>query len=102
MTQTTLRTVDASFALPPVLAVSRVGAHEIVHVGATPIAQYPIGDITTRRHVMVQLAEAGRVPGLVVAAQFGVTPVYVSTLRGRYRARGAGVLTAWRSGPTAR
>ena len=99
MTQTTLRTVDASFAFPPVLAVSRVGAHEIVHVGATPIAQYPISDITTRRHVMVQLAEAGRVPGLVVAAQFGVTPVYVSTLRGRYRARGAGALTAQRSGP---
>lgn len=99
MTQTTLRTVDARFALPPVLAVSRVGAHEVVHVGATPIAQYPIGDITTRRHVMVQLAEAGRVPGLVVAAQFGVTPVYVSTLRGRYRAQGAGALTAQRSGP---
>jgi len=99
VTQTTLRTVDSSFALPPVLAVSRAGAHEVVHVGATPIAQYPIGDITTRRHVMVQLAEAGRVPGLVVAARFGVTPVYVSTLRGRYRARGAGALTAQRSGP---
>lgn len=97
--QSTLSSQDVSFAVPPVLDVTRVGDEEVVHIGATPIAQYPVGDITTRRHVMVQLAEAGRFPGVAIAEQFGVTPVYVSLLRGRFRAHGATALTARRRGP---
>ena len=85
--------------LPPPLDVSRLGEYEVVHIGATPIAQYRISDVTARRHVMVQLAEAGRVAGQEIAQRFGVTPVYVSQLRGRYRAGGSAVLTARRRGP---
>jgi len=79
--------------------VTRAGEYEIVHIGATPIAQYVIADVTARRHVMVQLAEAGHVPGQDVARQFGVTPVYVSQLRGRYRGAGSVALLARRRGP---
>ena len=85
--------------MPPPLAVTRVGPDDVVHIGATPIAQFPAADVTTRRHVMVQLAEAGRLPGVQIAEQFGVTPVYVSLLRGRYRAHGSAALTARRRGP---
>jgi hypothetical protein len=48
---------------------------------------------------MVQLAEAGRIPGHEIARCFGVTPVYVSQLRGRYRRAGSAELTARRRGP---
>jgi transposase len=84
--------------LPP-LDVRRVGEFEVVHVGATPIARYAVTDVTARRHVMVQLAEAGRLPGQEIAARFGVTPVYVSQLRGRYREAGSAELLARRRGP---
>lgn len=99
MTQTTLSSQDASFDAAPLLDVTRVGEHEMVHVGATPIACYPAADLTSRHHVMVHLAEAGGVPGRMVATHFGITPVYVSMLRGRYRAQGAAGLTARRRGP---
>ena len=90
---------EPSFHLPPPLQVTRAGAVEVVHIGATPIAQYEVSDVTARRHVMVQLAEAGRVPGQDVARQFGVTPVYVSQLRSRYRGAGSAALLATRRGP---
>ena len=99
MTQTTLSSQEATFAVRPILDVARVDEHEVVHVGATPIAYYPAGDITTRRQVMVQLAEARTIPGVHIAEQFGVTPVYVSQLRGRFRAGGGAALTAQRRGP---
>ena len=90
---------DASFRIPPPLQVTRVSEFEVVHIGATPIAQYVASDVTARRHVMVQLAEAGGVAGQDVARQFGVTPVYVSQLRSRYRGAGSGALLAGRRGP---
>ena len=90
---------EPSFHLPPPLHVTRAGAVEVVHIGATPIAQYDVADVTARRHVMVQLAEAGRVPGQEVARQFGVTPIYVSQLRSRYRGAGSAALLATRRGP---
>ena len=90
---------DAFFQLPPPLDVSHADGCEVVHVGWTPIAQYPTGDVTTRRHVMVQLAEAGRLPGQEIARCFGVTPVYVSQLRGRFRRAGSEALTGQRRGP---
>ncbi|MEP6695112.1 MAG: putative transposase [Chloroflexota bacterium] len=90
---------ESSFHFPPPLQVTRAGAIEVVHIGATPIAQYDVADVTARRHVMVQLAEAGRVPGQEVARQFGVTPVYVSQLRSRYRRTGSAALLATRRGP---
>ena len=96
---TGLASPESLFQIPPPLDVSRLGEYEVVHLGATPIAQYRVTDVTARRHVMVQLAEAGRVAGHEIARRFGVTPVYVSQLRGRYRAGGAAVLTARRSGP---
>ena len=79
--------------------MSRADGCEVVHVGWTPIAQYPTADVTTRRHVMVQLAEAVRLPGQEIARCFGVTPVYVSQLRGRFRRAGSVALTGRRRGP---
>lgn len=99
MTQTTLARLDASFAVPPVLDVTHVADDEIVHIGATPIAQYPTTDVTMRRHVMVQLAEAGGLTGVHIAERFQVTPVYVSLLRGRMRTQGSVGLAAKRRGP---
>lgn len=96
---TELASQEPSFRLPPPLDVTRMGDFEVVHVGATPIAQYRVSDVTARRHVMVQLAEAAHVPGLEIAHRFGVTPVYVSQLRSRYRSAGSRVLTARRTGP---
>ena len=71
MTQPSLRSLAGPIAMPPPLAVTRVGPDDVVHIGATPIAQFPAADVTTRRHVMVQLAEAGRLPGVQIAEQFG-------------------------------
>ena len=99
VTQTSLSSQEATFAVRPILDVARVDQHEVVHVGATPIAYYEAGDITTRRQVMVQLAEAGLVPGVHIAERFGVTPVYVSQLRGRFRTGGGAALSAQRRGP---
>lgn len=99
VTQTALSSQEATFAVRPILDVARVDEHEVVHVGATPIAYYPAGDVTTRRQVMVQLAEARTIPGVHIAERFGVTPVYVSQLRGRFRAGGGAALTAQRRGP---
>jgi len=99
MTQRALTRVNASFAVPPVLDVTHVADEEIVHIGATPIAQYPTADVTMRRHVMVQLAEAGGLTGVHIAGRFQVTPVYVSLLRGRMRAQGSAGLAATRRGP---
>jgi len=99
VTQTSLASHDASFSVPPLLDVTRVADDEIVHVGATPIAQYPTADVTMRRHVMVQLAEAGGISGVHIAERFQVTPVYVSLLRGRVRAHGSAALAAKRRGP---
>ena len=99
VTQTTLSSQEVTFAVRPILDVARVDEHEVVHVGATPIAYYEAGDITTRRQVMVQLAEAGLMPGVHIAERFGVTPVYVSQLRGRFRSGGGAALAAQRRGP---
>ncbi|HBH00429.1 MAG TPA: hypothetical protein DDZ42_00705 [Candidatus Rokubacteria bacterium] len=99
MTQTALASQDVSFSVPPLLDVTHVADDEIVHVGATPIALYRTKDVTMRRHVMVQLAEAGRLSGVHIAQRFQVTPVYVSLLRGRLRAGGSAALAAKRRGP---
>jgi len=99
VTQTSLASQDASFSVPPLLDVTHVADDEIVHVGATPIALYPAADVTMRRHVMVQLAEAGGISGVHIADRFRVTPVYVSLLRGRVRAQGSAALAAKRRGP---
>lgn len=99
MDNLTLASIEASFNVPPSLDVMRLGDHEIVHIGSTPIAHYSVSDVTSRRHVMVQLGEAGRIKGLDIARCFGVTPIYVSQLRGRYRQQGSAALQASRRGP---
>ena len=48
---------------------------------------------------MVQLAEAGRLKAVQIADCFGVTPVYLSQLRGRYRQQGSVALRSKRRGP---
>ena len=90
---------DWPLFVPPRLDVRQAGEHQVVHVGSTPIAAYPIADVTARRHVIVQLAEAGAVRGVGLAAAFDVTPIYVSRLRTQYREQGSAGLQAGRRGP---
>jgi transposase len=71
----------------------------MVHLGATPIASFPVSDVCSRRHVIVQLAEAGSLKAADIAKAFDLTPVYVSQLRRRYRNEGAAGLQAGRRGP---
>ncbi len=99
MKNSTFATLEPSFHFPPSLDVTRAGDQEIVHVGATPIANYAVSDVTTRRHLMVQLAEAGPFKACDIAETFQVTPIYVSQLRARYRQQGATALSAGRPGP---
>lgn len=99
MNNLSLATLDSTFEVAPGLRVERASEQQIVSVGATPIACYGACDVTSRRHVMVHLAEAGRLKGLDIAAAFEVTPVYLSLLRGQYREQGSAALTAGRLGP---
>lgn len=99
MKTTPLASSECLIQVPPTIDVTRAGDHQVVHLGATPIACFPVSDVATRRHVMVQLAEAGAVKTVVVAEAFGVTPIYVSLLRGRYRQQGSSGLQAGRRGP---
>lgn len=94
-----LASIDCFLTVPPTLDVTRAGDHQVVHLGATPIASFPASDVSTRRHVMVQLAEAGALKTLEIAAAFEVTPIYVSLLCGRYRQQGSAGLQAGRRGP---
>jgi transposase len=91
--------LECLLSVPPPLDVTRAGDHQVVHLGATPIASFPVSDVGTRRHVMVQLAEAGALKTVMIAEAFGVTPIYVSLLRGRYRQQGSAGLQAGRRGP---
>src|SRR3990172_8979812 len=99
MRRAALASTECFLTVPPALDVTRVGDHQVVHVGATPIASYPVADVTSRRHVIVQLAEAGTLKAVNIAEAFKVTPVYVSQLRGRYREQGAAGLQRGRRGP---
>jgi transposase len=94
-----LANTEYLLSVPPTLDVTRAGDHQVVHLGATPIASFPVSDVSTRRHVMVQLAEAGAVKTVNIAAAFKVTPIHVSLLRGRYRKQGSAGLQAGRRGP---
>lgn len=94
-----LASTDCLLTVPLTLDVTRAGDHQVVHLGATPIASFPASDVSTRRHVMVQLAEAGALKTVEIAAAFEVTPIYVSLLRGRYRQQGSAGLQAGRRGP---
>jgi transposase len=99
MRREALASTECFLTVPPTLDVTRAGDHQVVHVGATPIASYPVADVTSRRHVIVQLAEAGTLKAVNIAEAFKVTPVYVSQLRGRYREQGAAGLQHGRRGP---
>lgn len=94
-----LANTEYLLSVPPTFDVTLAGDHQVVHLGATPIASFPVSDVSTRRHVMVQLAEAGAVKTVNIAAAFNVTPIYVSLLRGRYREQGSAGLQAGRRGP---
>jgi transposase len=99
MTTLTLANVQPLLFVPPALEVTQAGDHQVVHIGATPIANFPSSDIGTRRQIIVQLAEAGSLRAVDIAKAFDVTPVYVSQLRGRYRDEGSAGLHAGRRGP---
>ena len=99
MKNANLAKTEYLLSIPPALEVTCIGDHQVVHLGATPIASFPVYDVATRRHVMVQLAEAGALKTIEIAAAFAVTPVYVSLLRGRYRQQGSAGLQAGRRGP---
>jgi len=99
MKNITSASVHPPLVVPPGLDVTQTGDHQVVHVGATPIASFPVSDVGSRRHVIVQLAEAGSLKALDIAEAFDVTPIYVSQLRSRYRQSGSAGLHAGRRGP---
>jgi len=99
MKDATLASFNPLLVVPPGLEVTHAGDHQVVHVGATPIASFPLSDVGSRRHVIVQLAEAGSLKAADIAKAFNVTPIYVSQLRGRYREEGSAGLQAGRRGP---
>lgn len=94
-----LATTDSVLSVPPGLDVTRAGDYQVVHLGATPIASFPVSDVSSRRHVIVQLAEAGALKAVDIAEAFNVTAIYVSQLRSRYRGQGCAGLLAGRRGP---
>jgi transposase len=99
MKNITSASVNPLLVVPPGLEVTQADDHQVVHVGATPIASFPVSDVGSRRHVIVQLAEAGSLKAIDIAKAFDVTPVYVSQLRSRYRQSGSAGLHAGRRGP---
>jgi transposase len=99
MKNTASASVNPILVVPPGIEVTQAGDHQVVHVGATPIASFPISDVGSRRHVIVQLAEASSLKAVAIAKAFDVTPIYVSQLRGRYRESGSAGLQAGRRGP---
>jgi transposase len=99
MNNTWMANQECLLTVPPTLDVSQVDDHQIVHLGATPIARYPVSDVGSRRHIMVQLAEAGTLRAVDIAEAFKVTRIYVSQLRGRYREQGSAALQGRRRGP---
>ena len=79
---------ESSFNVPPYLSVTRAGDREVVHIGCTPIANHFVSDVTSRRQVMVQLAEAGRLKAVQIADCFGCRSyIYngVNNLQAHYR-----------------
>ena len=99
MKNTISASINPILVVPPGIEVTQAGDHQVVHVGATPIASFPVSDVGSRRHVIVQLAEAGSLKAAAIAKAFDVTPIYVSQLRGRYRESGSAGLQAGRRGP---
>jgi hypothetical protein len=84
---------------PPRLEVSEVADQRLVHVGGHLVAYYRSDDIGTERVVATQLAETLPIDGCEIAAAFGMHPVTLSRLRGRFRASGAQGLMPRRTGP---
>jgi hypothetical protein len=77
MTSQSLAPVQPLLFVPPSLNVTDAGDHQVVHLGATPIAIFPVSDVCSRRHVIVQLAEAGSLKATDIAKAFDCRPVVV-------------------------
>ena len=71
-----------------------------VRRGDYTITAYPKDDLGLRNLAIISLTESG-VPGLAVAALFGLTPVQVSRIRGAYRQHGSAGLARKRGRPAA-
>ncbi len=84
MKTTALAGTGSFLTVPPALDVVRAGDHQVVHVGATPIATYPVTDVTSRRHVYNIYEKGTRVRGagvlrtLVLQDDEGQIPVLTS------------------------
>lgn len=90
---------ECILAIALTLDVTRAGDRQVVHLGAIPVARYHVTDVTSRRHAIVKLAEAGTLAAIDIAEVFDVTPVHVSELRGRYRQQGQAGIQQGRRGP---
>jgi len=88
-----------TWQVPPRLEVSEVADQRLVHVGGHLVACYGSDDIGTERVVATQLAETLPIDGCEIAAAFGMHPVTLSRLRGRFRASGAKGLMPRQTGP---
>ena len=70
----------------------------LVSVGRSLVYRFDVDDVGMRNLAIVALTDAGRRVG-EVAALFGLTATYVSTLRGRARAQGSAGLVRGRGRP---
>src|SRR2546423_5508760 len=83
---------------PRDLRVSVCDGWTLVTVGCRVVAGYDSGDVGMRNVVVVMLTELG-FAGVRVAEVMGLSPEYVSTLRGRARRGGAARVGAGRGRP---
>jgi DNA-binding CsgD family transcriptional regulator len=83
---------------PWTLRLTDSGGASAVAFGPRVLFCYDSGDTGMRNLAVVALTDAG-VPGKDAAALFGLSPVYVSMLRGRARAEGAAGLARRRGRP---
>ena len=83
---------------PRDLRVSVCDGWTLVTVGCRVVAGYDSGDVGMRNVVVVMLTELG-FAGVRVAEVMGLSPEYVSTLRGRARREGSAGLVRARGRP---
>lgn len=95
----TLAALSAAASEPPRFEVGEVADRRVVHVGGHLVACYRSDDLASERMVATQLAETLPVEAGEIAAAFGMHPVTLSRLRGRFRASGAQGLMPHRPGP---
>jgi hypothetical protein len=81
------------------IKVVRADGKVLVRLLGVNVLCFDAGDVGARHCAIVGLAETHKVTGREVAQAFGLSEVYVSRLRGRYREHGSSGLVPPPPGP---